>query len=166
MPYREQTLEEAQTPEGYVYPLEVDYAEKPVMVFNPFLREMEYDHSETDYTEYVVMNKYGHYEHIKVGFCRFCKEKIKPYPEKFYKKEAESGFYISTEFSAKSQCCRNCAIEQTKKVWTNTVNWYVANRTRCGSLWSGDREVIEWENDKGDTSKEIICYNADYKDEL
>lgn len=115
------TEKEMTEPYGYVYCFPANYDEKDIMHWNKRHSMYMYEGSETDY-EHIIAEDLSV---IKKGFCRICKNKIKHYDTKYFRKELRDGTAESFEHSEKSDYCKECAKElcRTAKI----INY-------CGSI--------------------------------
>ena len=74
-------------------------------------RKREIEVEEPDYSRIVADD----FSVINRGNCRVCKQKIKPYRNKYYERHYSCGNLFSFELSMQNDYCEACAIQKAKK---------------------------------------------------
>ena len=95
-------------PYGTVIEMPLQYAEKPVETYDPYLKIWKVTAFMIDKTQYVTDDFYC----VEVGKCRCCKQTIKPYKTKYYQKIYEGGLKSCFLFCADNYYCEDCAKEK------------------------------------------------------
>lgn len=121
-----QTPEEALAPKGFVIPNEPYYKLVEQKKYDPKTR-ITWCSGEIkeDLGFYQIDGVNFNRPFIKSGFCRKCQKKISPYKKVYYKKVFECSSWNSWIYSAANGYCENCAIEETKNIWSENNPLFV-----------------------------------------
>ena len=118
-----QSIEQAQIPQGMILSNDpiFDIEVKPLWYTKNGEKFCDWLHAKEEPSKDTILcDKSGT---VKLGFCRICKNKIKPYSEKFYKKYHDGlGDWSSFLYCEKNSYCKECSIKETADVVFNPEN--------------------------------------------
>lgn len=129
--YGIQTEEEAKKIEGTLYDNPMSFGFKDVLKWNNTKKYMECVDAVKDTSKVAVDGTIG--EYVPFGFCRKCKQQIKPYKEIFYQKRFEYAHWWSWMYCQENGYCRACAIAISKEKLCENHPLYETSRVNSAS---------------------------------